>query len=119
MPDKSEEEKQTAELPQFQLVEVPFPNFYVNNVTVSSNVMDFSFTLMERLDTQNATIKARVVMTPLHAKMLLVTLQQNLEKWEAQHGEIALPPRRAVTESTASSTAPAQQPSLSPPVASE
>ena len=34
---------------------------------------------------------ARVVMTPLHAKLLLKALADNLSKFEAQFGEIAIP----------------------------
>lgn len=99
-----------TEKPEQQIVEVPFPNFYVNNVTISSNALDFAFTLMERLDEQNMTIKARMVMTPLHTKMFLSVLQSQMVKWEALNGEIKLPPRKAVTQRTDdSSNEPAQQ----------
>ncbi|MBN1262133.1 MAG: DUF3467 domain-containing protein [Anaerolineae bacterium] len=36
-------------------------------------------------------VKARVVMTPLNAKLLLRALQENLAKYEATNGEIPLP----------------------------
>jgi len=36
-------------------------------------------------------VYARIVMTPLHAKLLLNALADNLSKFEAQFGEIKLP----------------------------
>ncbi len=44
-------------------------------------------------NTPKARVKARVVMTPTNAKMLLKALQDNITRYEAQHGEIAMPPR--------------------------
>ncbi len=38
-----------------------------------------------------APIHTRIVMTPLHAKMMLNALADNLQKYEAQFGEIKLP----------------------------
>ncbi len=40
---------------------------------------------------QSAPIHTRIVMTPLHAKMMLNALAENLQKYEAQFGEIKLP----------------------------
>ncbi len=36
-------------------------------------------------------VQARVVMTPLHAKLLARALAENLAKYEAQFGEITIP----------------------------
>jgi hypothetical protein len=41
---------------------------------------------------QSAPIHTRIVMTPLHAKMMLNALTENLQKYEAQFGEIKQPP---------------------------
>ena len=38
-----------------------------------------------------ARVGARVVMTPMHAKLLLRALQENIERFEAQFGPIYLP----------------------------
>ena len=38
-----------------------------------------------------APIHTRIVMTPLHAKMMLNALAENLQKYEAQFGEIKMP----------------------------
>ena len=40
---------------------------------------------------QSASIHTRIVMTPLHAKMMLNALAENLQKYEAQFGEIKMP----------------------------
>jgi hypothetical protein len=40
---------------------------------------------------QKATVQARIVMTPAHAKMLLNALKGNLERFEKDFGEIKMP----------------------------
>lgn len=37
-----------------------------------------------------ANVQSRVIMTPSHAKALLMALKSNIEKYEAQHGEIRM-----------------------------
>ncbi|MBN1768778.1 MAG: DUF3467 domain-containing protein [Prolixibacteraceae bacterium] len=38
-----------------------------------------------------AGVKSRIILTPEHAKRLLLALQDNVKKFEAQHGPINLP----------------------------
>ncbi len=38
-----------------------------------------------------ARVRARIVLTPANAKMLLRALQENIARYEAQHGEITIP----------------------------
>jgi hypothetical protein len=40
-----------------------------------------------------ARVQARVVVTPVNAKMLLKALEENIARYEAQYGEIVLPQR--------------------------
>jgi len=40
-----------------------------------------------------ARVNTRLVLTPTNAKMLLTALQDNINRYEAQHGEIKLPAR--------------------------
>lgn len=40
-----------------------------------------------------ARVQTRIVLTPTNAKMLLAALQENITRFEEQHGEIVLPPR--------------------------
>jgi hypothetical protein len=40
-----------------------------------------------------ARVRARLVLTPPNAKLLLTALQDNIARYEEQHGEIQVPPR--------------------------
>lgn len=40
-----------------------------------------------------ARVRTRIVLTPTNAKMLLKALQDNIDRYEKQNGEIKLPPR--------------------------
>jgi hypothetical protein len=40
-----------------------------------------------------ARVQARVVVTPVNAKMLLKALEENIARYEAQYGELVLPQR--------------------------
>jgi hypothetical protein len=40
-----------------------------------------------------ARVQTRIVLTPTNAKMLLKALEENIARFEDQHGEIELPPR--------------------------
>lgn len=40
-----------------------------------------------------ARVQTRLVLSPTNAKMLLKALQENISRYEAQHGEIKTPPR--------------------------
>lgn len=50
-------------------------------------IIDFA-RLMPR--TPKARVLARIIMTPMHAKLLEKALEENLKKFEAQFGEIKL-----------------------------
>ncbi len=71
---------------------------YSNTAILSStkNEMIFDFAQMLPPDTRTK-VQARIVMTPQHAKLLLHTLQRNIERYEAQYGEIlvSIPPSLA------------------------
>ncbi|MBN1679509.1 MAG: DUF3467 domain-containing protein [Anaerolineae bacterium] len=40
-----------------------------------------------------ARVRTRIVLTPTNAKMLLKALAENIQRYEAQYGEIKVPPR--------------------------
>jgi len=71
---------------------------YSNLAVLSStkNEMVFNFAQMLPPDPR-AKVQARVVMSPQHAKLMLSSLQQNIERYEAQHGkiEVNIPPSLA------------------------
>ncbi|MCX6029562.1 MAG: DUF3467 domain-containing protein [Chloroflexi bacterium] len=65
-----------------------YSNFAIINHSPSEIVMDFARLLP---NVPKARVYARVLMTPLNAKLLLKALQDNLAKYEEQFGEIRLP----------------------------
>lgn len=82
------EHKQTQtqieiELPQ-DLDEI-YTNFAMISHTPSEFVVDYA-RLMP--NTPKAKIRARIIMTPMNAKLLLQALAENVQKFEQQFGEI-------------------------------
>jgi len=75
-------------------VEVPpdldaiYANFALITHSASEIIIDFARVLP---NTPRARVYARIITTPLHAKLLLRALHENLEKYETQFGEIKLP----------------------------
>jgi hypothetical protein len=59
-------------------------------ITHSSSevIIDFAHILP---NVPNARVCARIITPPLHAKLLLRALKENLDKYEAQFGEIKVP----------------------------
>ena len=85
----------TAHRRQMQVnIEVPpdleatYANFALITHTASEIIIDFARVLP---NTPQAKVYARIINTPMHAKLLLRALTENLEKYEAQFGEIKLP----------------------------
>lgn len=89
--------------PQRQLaVELPndlnsvYSNFAVITHSPSEIVVDFAVVMP---NVPRAKVNARVVMTPMNAKLLLRALGENLSKFEGQFGEIKLPEGFTLAES--------------------
>lgn len=59
-------------------------------------VIDFAHLLPGEM---NATVNARVLMTPLSAKLLLRALAENISRYEAAFGEIHVPVNSSLAES--------------------
>jgi hypothetical protein len=66
-----------------------YANFALIMHTPSEVILNFTSVLPGMTTAQ---IDTRIVMTPLHAKLMLNALADNLQKYEAQFGEIKLPP---------------------------
>ena len=65
---------------------------YANFALISHSASEIIMDLAQMLPNQpRARVKARVITTPLNAKLLLRALQENLAKYEATYGEIVLP----------------------------
>jgi hypothetical protein len=69
-------------------LEATYANFALITHTASEIIIDFARVLP---NTPQAKVYARIINTPMHAKLLLRALSENLEKYEAQFGEIKLP----------------------------
>jgi hypothetical protein len=89
--------EQTPETPPSPLqmaIEIPanleavYSNFALITHSPSEMVIDFARLLPNM---PKARIYARVVMTPMNAKLLLRALTENLSRYEAQYGEIIVP----------------------------
>jgi len=75
-------------------IEVPpdldaiYANFVLITHSASEIILDFACVLP---NTPKAKVHARIITTPMHAKLLLRALSENLSRYEAQFGEIKLP----------------------------
>ncbi len=65
---------------------------YANFALISHSPSEIIMDLAQMLPNQpQVRVKARVVVTPLNAKLLLGALQENLAKYEVSFGEIVIP----------------------------
>lgn len=72
---------------------------YVNLARISHSPVDIVIDFAHILPGEAvANIRARVVMTPLSAKLLLRALSENLARYEAAFGEIKLPSNNSLAE---------------------
>lgn len=65
-----------------------YSNFFLISNTPSEYIIDFGRIVPGLPDVK---VYSRVMTTPQHAKQLLKILQQNIEQFEKQFGEIKLP----------------------------
>ncbi|HEY4690329.1 MAG TPA: DUF3467 domain-containing protein [Anaerolineae bacterium] len=68
-------------------LEMIYANFALITHSPSEVLIDFARVLP---NTPKSQVHARILMTPMHAKLLLNALNENLHKYEAQFGEIKL-----------------------------
>lgn len=84
MNDNNKERKISIELSE-SVAEGVYSNLAIISHTSSEFVIDF---VRMMPGAQSAKVKSRVILTPEHAKRLLVALQDNVSKFENQYGEI-------------------------------
>lgn len=65
-----------------------YSNFAVITHSPSEVVVDFARVLPQ---VPKAKVYARIIMTPMSAKLLLRALQENIENYEKQYGEVKTP----------------------------
>lgn len=73
-----------------QLNEMVAGGVYCNLMLVNHSPSEFVLDALQLLPgfQQNAQVRSRVILAPLHAKRLLNALQQNIASYEQQFGEI-------------------------------
>lgn len=79
------------ELPESK-AEGNYSNFTVISHSGAEFVLDFARIMP---GTPKAVVQSRIILTPIHAKTLLFTLQDNIAKFESKFGEIKLPEKEA------------------------
>ena len=87
MSDQSKESKQgqiNIELDE-KIAEGTYSNLAIINHSVSEFVVDF-INIMP--GTPKSKVKSRIILTPQHAKRLLKALNDNVKRYESNHGEI-------------------------------
>jgi hypothetical protein len=72
-------------------LEAVYANFALISHSASEVIMDFARVLP---NIPKGKVHARVLMTAYNAKLLYNALGNNLEKYEAQHGEIKVPEKQ-------------------------
>ncbi|MEX2596999.1 MAG: DUF3467 domain-containing protein [Salibacteraceae bacterium] len=62
---------------------------YANLAIITHSTAEFIVDFISMMpNTPKAKVKSRIIMTPQHAKRLLKALNENVRKFESQHGEI-------------------------------
>lgn len=91
-------EPQEPAAPRRLNLEIPadLPAVYANFAIITHSPWEVFLDFAQILpNLPKARVRTRLVLTPTNAKMLLKALEENLERYETQFGEIALPPRPA------------------------
>lgn len=86
---------------QIELKEEVAEGVYSNLAVIAHSSSEFVMDFVRIMPgVAKAQVKSRIVMTPEHTKRLVLALQDNLRKYEAQFGEIRLPERHGYMPAT-------------------
>ncbi len=88
VPEQPKQTRITIDLPKD--LKAVYANVAFINYTPAEIVLDFAQVLPR---TPRGALTARVIMSPIHAKLLHAALGQNLANFERQFGEIRIPSR--------------------------
>ncbi len=72
-----------------------YANLALISHSTSEIIVDFARMMPNK---PNAKVHARVIMTPMNAKLLYRALAENLQKFEAKYGEIQIPAQNIVLD---------------------
>jgi hypothetical protein len=85
-------EKQENQQINIELSPEVAEGIYSNLAIISHSSSEFVLDFVRLMPgTPKAHVKSRIILTPEHAKRLLFALQDNVGKFESQHGKINLP----------------------------
>ena len=85
-------EKQGAQQIQIHVNEKVADGEYANLAIVTHSAAEFVLDYVRVMPgSPKANVQSRIIMTPSHTKALLRALEQNIKKYEAEHGEIKMP----------------------------
>jgi len=94
-------------------IEIPeeIKPLYSNLARISHSPADIVMDFAQLLPGENkATIQARILMSPLSAKLLLRALQENLSRYETTFGEISIPKNNTLAENLFKGLQPPEPP---------
>lgn len=83
-----EQENQLSIELSAEVAEGIYSNLAIISHSTSEFVLDF---IRIMPGTPKANVKSRIILTPEHAKRLMFALQDNIAKFEAQHGNVSIP----------------------------
>ncbi len=84
MSDQKQQQKINIELPE-EVAEGIYANLAVINHSASEFIIDF-IKIMPGVP--KAKVKSRIILTPQHAKRLVMALNDNVKRFESVHGPI-------------------------------
>ena len=85
--------------------------FYTNLARISHSPADIVIDFAQILPGEGkATVQARILMSPLSAKLLLRALQENLSRYENAFGEINIPNSNTLAENLFKGLQPPEPP---------
>jgi len=84
-----DEKKQNAQQLNIELSEEVAQGIYSNLAVITHSSSEFVVDFVRIMPgIPKANVKSRIILTPEHAKRLLMALQDNVKKYEAVHGPI-------------------------------
>jgi len=96
--------------PKIEITEGVKP-LYTNLARISHSPADIVIDFAQILPGENkASVQARILMSPLSAKLLLRALQENLTRYETAFGEISIPHNSTLAENLFKGLQPPEPP---------
>ena len=87
--DNNQNQKEEGNNININLNEIIAQGVYCNLALVNNSPSEFVLDFIQMMPgVQQANVRSRVILAPLHAKRVLAALQQNIANYEQQFGEI-------------------------------